>query len=67
MANHMHKAGITKADLIARMISSDDPKIRALAPKLTVLKGWTVDQLFEVLCEMCGTDPETQLGLKGGK
>lgn len=64
MSKPMRAAGITKELLIARMISSDDPKIRALAPKLTRLKGWTVDQLFEVLCDMAGTDPETQLGLK---
>lgn len=64
MPKPMRAAGITKEVLIARMISSDDPKIRALAPKLTLLKGWTVDQLFEVLCDMAGTDPETQLGLK---
>ncbi len=57
-------AGITKEDIIAKMISSDDPKIRALAPKLTTLKGWTADQLFEVLCEMAGTTPEEKLGLK---
>lgn len=60
----MRAVGITKELLIAHMVSSDDPKIRALAPKLTVLKGWTVDQLFEVLCDMAGTIPEEQLGLK---
>lgn len=64
MPKPMRAAGITKEVLLARMISSDDPKIRALAPKLTALKGWTVDQLFEVLCDMAGTTPEERLGLK---
>jgi hypothetical protein len=58
--------GITKDLLIARMISSDDPKIRALAPKLTAVKEkWTVDQLYEVLCEMAGKDPSSVLSRKG--
>ncbi len=64
MSKPMRAAGITKADVLARMIASDDPKIRALAPKLTKLKSWTVDQLYEVLCEMAGTTPEERLGLK---
>jgi hypothetical protein len=64
MPKPMRAAGLTKEVLLARMISSDDPKIRALAPKLTVLKNWTVDQLFEVLCDMAGTTPEERLGLK---
>lgn len=64
MSKPMRAAGITKELLIARMISSDDPKIRALAPKLTKLKGWTVDQLFEVLCEMAGRDPGSVLSEK---
>jgi hypothetical protein len=64
MPKPFRRAGITKELIIARMISSDDPKIRALAPKLTALKGWTADQLFEVLCEMAGTTPEEKLGLK---
>lgn len=61
MPKPMRNAGITKEVLLARMISSDDPKIRALAPKLTALKGWNVDQLFEVLCEMAGKDPKEVL------
>ncbi len=61
MPKPFKSVGITKAELLARMISSDDPKIRALAPKLTTLKGWTVDQLFEVLCEMAGKDPSEVL------
>ena len=65
MTKPFRKAGITKELLIARMISSDDPKIRALAPKLTALKGWTVDQLFEVLCDMAGKDPGSVLSGKG--
>lgn len=64
MTKHFKKVGITKAELIARMVSSDDPKIRALAPKLTVLKRWTVDQLFEVLCDMAGKDPSSVLPRK---
>lgn len=55
---------LESAELLARMISSDDPKIRAMAAKLTVLKGWTVDMLFEELCNMAGTTPEERLGLK---
>jgi hypothetical protein len=40
------------------MISSSDPKVRALAAKLTVLKGWTVEQLHEVLINMVGTNSD---------
>lgn len=53
-----------KALIIDEMAASPDAKIRAMMPKLRAVKGWTVDQLFEILCEMKGTDPATQLGLK---
>lgn len=64
MSKPFRSARITKQDLLAEMASSPDAKIRAMVPKLQAVKGWTVDQLFEMLCEMKGTDPATQLGLK---
>lgn len=64
MSKPMRSVGITKEVLFAEMASSPDAKIRAMVPKLRAVKGWTIDQLFEILCEMKGTDPATQLGLK---
>lgn len=64
MTKPMRKAKITKEVLLAEMAASSDPKIRALIPKLRAIKGWTVDQLFEVLCEAKGVTVEEQLGLK---
>jgi hypothetical protein len=64
MPRPMRNAGITKEVLLAEMEASSDPKIRACVPKLRAVKGWTVDQLFEILCEMKGVTVEEQLGLK---
>ena len=64
MPKPMRDAGITKEVLFAEMKASSDPKIRAYVPKLRAIKGWTVDQLFELLCEMKGVTVEEQLKLK---
>lgn len=65
MPKPFRKAGVTKEALFAEMEASGDPKIRALIPKLRAVKGWTVDQLHEVLCEMTGKDPGSLLSKKG--
>lgn len=57
--------GITKELLFAEMEASGDPKIRAMIPKLRAVKGWTVDQLFEVMCDIAGKDPGSVLSRKG--
>lgn len=61
MPKPLRSAGITKQILLAEMASNPDPKIRAMVPKLMAVKGWTVDQLFEVLCEMKGVEPKDAL------
>lgn len=51
--------GVTKEILFAEMEASKDPKIRAMIPKLRAVKGkWSVDELFEVMCEIAGKDPK---------
>ncbi len=50
-------AGITKEEVLAQMEASGNPWILAKAKKLRALKGWTVDQLHETLCDMLGKDP----------
>lgn len=61
MSKPFRSVGITKQVLLAEMASSPDAKIRAMVPKLQAVKGWTVDQLFEILCEMKGVEPKTAL------
>ncbi len=61
MPKPFRTSGITKQILLAEMASSPDVKIRAMVPKLMTVKGWTVDQLFEVLCEMKGVEPKDAL------
>ncbi len=61
MPKPMRSAGITKQILLAEMASSPDVKIRAMVPKLQAIKGWTVDQLFDILCEMKGVEPKDVL------
>lgn len=58
MSKPMRDARITKEVLLAQMTSHPDAKIRALVPKLRAVKGWTVDQLFEILREMKGVSPD---------
>lgn len=61
MSKPMRSVGITKEVLFAEMASSPDVKIRAMVPKLQAIKGWTVDQLFDILCEMKGVEPKDVL------
>lgn len=61
MPKPFRTSGITKQILLAEMASSPDSKIRAMVPKLMAVKGWTVDQLFDILCEMKGVQPKDVL------
>jgi hypothetical protein len=61
MLKPFRTSGVTKQVLLAEMASSPDAKIRALVPKLQAVKGWTVDQLFDILCEMKGVEPKDVL------
>lgn len=64
MPKPMRSVGVTKEILFAEMAKSDNPKIKALIPKLRAIKGWSVDDLLEVLCEAQGVTVEEHLGLK---
>ncbi len=61
MSKPFRTSGVTKQVLLAEMASSPDSKIRAMVPKLQAIKGWTVDQLFDTLCEMKGVEPKDAL------
>jgi hypothetical protein len=61
MSKPLRNAGITKEVLLAEMAASGDPKLIAMIPKLKSVKGWTVDQLFEILCEMKGVESKDVL------
>lgn len=65
MPKPFKSVGVTKEILFAEMEASGDPKIRAMIPKLRAVKGkWTVDELFEVMCDIAGKDPGSLLSRK---
>ncbi len=65
MPKPFRKVGVTKEILFAEMEASGDPKLVAMVPKLRAVKGnWTVDQLFEAMCEIAGKDPGSLLSGK---